>query len=81
MCPGLPTSIDQFHSEHDTPSSPEGARHTASPESVGASVTAWIAGARLDLSRPATFGVTLVGAFALGVILVTIALALVPSPR
>ena len=77
----MPTSIDQFRSERDTPSSPEGARHTASPESVGASVTAWMAGARLDLSWPATVGVTLVGAFVLGVILVTLALALVPSPR
>ena len=48
---------------------------------MGASVTAWMAGARLDLSWPATVGVTLVGAFVLGVILVTIALALVPSPR
>ena len=45
---------------------------------MGASVTAWMAGARLDLSRPATFGVTYVAAFALGLILVTIALALVP---
>lgn len=78
MCPGLPTSIDQFHSEYDTPSLPDGARHLPSPEAVGASVTAWMAGARLDLSGPTTFGVTLVGAFALGLILVTIALALVP---
>ena len=77
----MPTSIDQFHSEHDTSSSPADARHTASPEAVGASVTAWMAGARLDLSWPATVGVTLVGAFVLGVILVTLALALVPSPR
>ena len=48
---------------------------------MGASVTAWFAGARLDLSRPALFAVTIVGAFALGLILVTIALALLSAAR
>ncbi len=81
---GLDTSIDQYRSER--PALESGAladpsRHTASPETVGNSVVAWFSGATLNLSGPAVFGVTLVGAFALGLILVTIGLALLPAAR
>ena len=77
----LATSIDQLQSESASSAPSEHSRHTVSPESVGASVTTWFASARLDLSRPALFAVTIVGAFALGLILVTIALALLPAAR
>jgi hypothetical protein len=75
----LNTSIEQSPSEHAGHDSAGLNRHTASPETVGDSVVAWFSGARLDLSRPAVFGVTLVGAFALGVILVTIGMALLSA--
>ena len=78
---GLNTSIEQFPSEHAGHDSAEPGRHTASPETVGDSVVAWFSGARLDLSRPAVFGVTIVGAFALGMILVTIGMALLSARR
>jgi hypothetical protein len=77
----LSTSIEQFPSEHAGHDSADPGRHTASPETVGDSVVAWFSGARLDLSRPAVFGVTIVGAFALGVILVTIGMALLSARR
>ncbi len=73
------TSIEQFPSEHAGHDSADPSRHTASPENVGDSVVAWFIGARLDPSRPAVIGVTLVGAFALGMILVTIAMALLSA--
>jgi hypothetical protein len=46
-----------------------------------ARVTAWFASVHLNLSRPALFAVTMVGAFALGLIIVTIALALLRVAR
>ena len=76
----MATSINQLHSEHDTPAASDLSRHTASPESVGASVKAWLGGAHLELS-PAVFAITIVGAFALGVILVTMGLALAAALR
>lgn len=77
----MSTSIEQFHSEHAGHDGADPGRHTASPETVGDSVVAWFSGARIDLSRPAVFAVTLVGAFALGMILVTIGMALLSATR
>ena len=50
-----------------------------SPESAGANVTTWFVSPRQGLSRPALFAVTIVGGFALGFIVVTIGLALLPA--
>ncbi len=75
------TSIEQLSSERTGHDTADPSRHTASPETVGDSVVAWFSSARLDLSRPAVFGVTIVGAFALGVILVTIGMALLSAGR